>query len=46
MFDPMKVLGNPTIVVEDILKFREMVPEFENDFEIPEFYRSRIFLKS
>ena len=45
MFASMQVLGNPKIVVEDILKFIEMVLKCKNDFEISEFYRSQIFQK-
>ena len=45
MSDAMKVLVNDIIVVEHILKFIEMILKFENDFEIPEFYPSRIFVK-
>ena len=41
----MKVLGNPIIVVEDILKFIEMVLKCENDFKISEFHRSRTFFE-
>ena len=41
----MKVLGNSIIVVKHILKFIEMVLTDENEFEISEFYPSRIFVK-
>ena len=41
----MKVLVNSRIVVEHILKFIEIVFKCENDFEISEFYPSRIFVK-
>ena len=41
----IKVLGNDIIVLEQILKFIEMVVKDENDFEISEFYRSRTFAK-
>ena len=46
MSDAMEVLVNDIIVVEHILKFIEMVLKFENDFEIPEFYRVQTFQKS
>ena len=42
----MKVLGNSRIVLEQILKFIEMVLKDENDFEISEFYIVQTFLKS
>ena len=41
----MKVLVNAIIVVEHILKFIEMVFDFENHFKISEFYPSLIFVK-
>ena len=41
----MKVLVNSRIVVEHILKFIEMVLKSETDFEISQFYPSRIFVK-
>ena len=42
----MKVRVNPKIVMKNILEFYiEMVLKFENDFEISEFYPSRIFVK-
>ena len=45
MFATMKVLVNPRIVVEHMLKFIEIVVKCENDFEISEFYRIQTFLK-
>ena len=39
-------MGIIIIVVENILKFIEMVLKFENDFKISEFYPSRIFVKN
>ena len=36
---------NSIIVVEHTWKFIEMVLKFENEFEISEFYSSRIFVK-
>ena len=41
----MKVLGNDIIVLERILKFIEMVPKYENNFEISEFDRLLTFQK-
>ena len=38
--------GNDIIVLEDILKFIEIVLKFGNDFEISEFYPARTFSKS
>ena len=42
----LKCLGVTIIVVEQILKFIEMVLKFGNDFEISEFYRLLTFPKS
>ena len=39
----MKVLVNDIIVVEQILKFIEMVLKVEHDFKIAEFYRVQTF---
>ena len=39
------MLGNDIIVVDEVLKFIQMVVKYENDFEISEFYRLWIFEK-
>ena len=45
LFDGLPLVAVTIIVVENILKFIEMVPKCENDFEISEFYRPRTSAK-